>query len=443
MNELNSPYFAAQNNQESETNRFRELRRFLHNRLIDGMEEEGIHLLKDPQLLEQRLEELLADIRPKLNPSLKLHEKARLRQQIMQELTGMGPISGLMTEAGITDILINGPDEIWIDKHGRLTRTDLRFDNDSHLRRFLDRIIGAQGRQLDARQPMVDARLPDGSRLHAIIPPLCETGPIVSIRRFHSEQLTAAQLVTSGFLNQNMLDFLQLTVSAGINIVIAGSAGAGKTTLLNVISGFIPATERIVTVEETAELQLNHPHVIPLESRHVNSEGYGAVSLSDLVRNALRMRADRIVVGEVRGIEVLDMLQAMNVGHDGSLTTLHANSPKDVISRMETLALMGERGFSRDAIRQMIAASVQLIVQVMRFRDGSRRIVSICELVRHDDNNEIRELFTFRHATANEHDDIKGEHVASGQRTELATKVEAKGYTSEQFNTLLQVETSC
>tara|TARA_R110001583_G_scaffold178643_1_gene334623 strand:+ start:378 stop:1709 length:1332 start_codon:yes stop_codon:yes gene_type:complete len=443
MNELNSPYFAAQNNQESETNRFRELRRFLHNRLIDGMEEEGIHLLKDPQLLEQRLEELLADIRPKLNPSLKLHEKSRLRQQIMQELTGMGPISGLMTEAGITDILINGPDEIWIDKHGRLTRTDLRFDNDSHLRRFLDRIIGAQGRQLDARQPMVDARLPDGSRLHAIIPPLCETGPIVSIRRFHSEQLTAAQLVTSGFLNQNMLDFLQLTVSAGINIVIAGSAGAGKTTLLNVISGFIPATERIVTVEETAELQLNHPHVIPLESRHVNSEGYGAVSLSDLVRNALRMRADRIVVGEVRGIEVLDMLQAMNVGHDGSLTTLHANSPKDVISRMETLALMGERGFSRDAIRQMIAASVQLIVQVMRFRDGSRRIVSICELVRHDDNNEIRELFTFRHATANEHDDIKGEHVASGQRTELATKVEAKGYTSEQFNTLLQVETSC
>ena len=328
MNESNTPYFAAQSNQEIETSRFRELRRFLHNRLIDGMEEEGIHLLKDPQLLEQRLEELIADIKPKLNPSLKLHEIIRLRQQIMQELTGMGPISGLMTEDGITDILINGPDEIWVDKHGRLTRTELRFDNDSHLRRFLDRIIGTQGRQLDARQPMVDARLPDGSRLHAIIPPLCESGPIVSIRRFHSEKLTAPQLVSSGFLNQNMMDFLQLAVSAGINIVIAGSAGAGKTTLLNVISSFIPATERIVTVEETAELQLNHPHVIPLESRHVNSEGYGAVTLSDLVRNALRMRADRIVVGEVRGIEVLDMLQAMNVGHDGSLTTLHANSPK-------------------------------------------------------------------------------------------------------------------
>lgn len=443
MNESNTPYFAAQSNQEIETSRFRELRRFLHNRLIDGMEEEGIHLLKDPQLLEQRLEELIADIKPKLNPSLKLHEKIRLRQQIMQELTGMGPISGLMTEEGITDILINGPDEIWVDKHGRLIRTDLRFDNDSHLRRFLDRIIGTQGRQLDARQPMVDARLPDGSRLHAIIPPLCESGPIVSIRRFHSEKLTAPQLVSSGFLNQNMLDFLQLAVSAGINIVIAGSAGAGKTTLLNVISSFIPATERIVTVEETAELQLNHPHVIPLESRHVNSEGYGAVSLSDLVRNALRMRADRIVVGEVRGIEVLDMLQAMNVGHDGSLTTLHANSPKDVISRMETLALMGDSGFSRDAIRQMIAASVQLIVQVMRFRDGSRRIVSICELVRHDDNNEIRELFTFRHAKISEQDEISGQHVTVGQRTELATKVESKGYTSEQFNSLLQVELSC
>ncbi|MEP4889544.1 MAG: CpaF family protein [Aliiglaciecola sp.] len=443
MSELTIPFFEVRNNQKLETGRFRELRRFLHNRLIDGMEEEGIHLLKDPQVLEQRLEDLLVDISPKLTPSLKVHEKTHLRQQIIQELSGLGPISGLMTEEGITDILINGPDEIWVDKHGRLTRTDLQFDNDSHLRRFLDRIIGAQGRQLDARQPMVDARLPDGSRLHAIIPPLCESGPIVSIRRFHSEKLTAKQLVSSGFLNQNMLDFLQLAVSAGINIVIAGSAGAGKTTLLNVISGFIPATERIVTVEETAELDLNHPHVIPLESRHVNSEGYGAVSLSDLVRNALRMRADRIVVGEVRGIEVLDMLQAMNVGHDGSLTTLHANGPKDVISRMETLALMGDSGFSRDAIRQMIAASVQLIVQVMRFRDGSRRIVSICELVRHDDHNEIRELFTFRHHKSFQQDTIKGQHISTGQHTELASKVEAKGYTSEQFNRLLQVESPC
>jgi pilus assembly protein CpaF len=272
---------------------------------------------------------------------------------------------------------------------------------------------------------------------------LCETGPIVSIRRFHSEKLTADQLVDKGFLSQTMLDFLELSVASGINIVIAGSAGAGKTTLLNVISGFIPVSERIVTVEETAELQLNHPHVIPLESRHVNSEGFGAVTLSDLVRNALRMRADRIVVGEVRGIEVLDMLQAMNVGHDGSLTTLHANSPKDVISRMETLALMGERGFSRDAIRQMIAASVQLIVQVMRFRDGSRRIVSISELVRHDDKNEIRELFTFRHDNDSALDTISGRHISLGQQTELAAKVEAKGYTGDLFDALLTADYLC
>lgn len=427
-------------NQNAETERFRELRRFLHNRLIDDMEEDGIHLLKNPQLLEERLDKLSAEICPKLNPPLKAAEKKRLHQQITQELTGMGPVSGLMREPGITDILINGAQDIWVDRNGSLTRTDLQFDNESHLRRFLDRIIGAQGRQLDARQPMVDARLPDGSRLHAIIPPLCEKGPIVSIRRFHTEKLSAAELVSSGFMNQAMLDFLQFSVAAGINIVIAGSAGAGKTTLLNVISSFIPVSERIVTVEETAELQLEHPHVIPLESRHVNSEGYGAVTLSDLVRNALRMRADRIVVGEVRGIEVLDMLQAMNVGHDGSLTTLHANSPKDVISRMETLALMGDRGFSKDAIRQMIAASVQLIVQVIRFRDGSRRIVSISELVRCEDHNEIRELFTFRHEIDGEEDKICGQHVTCTLDTELASKVESKGYTREQFNALLRAE---
>ncbi|MBA6289260.1 CpaF family protein [Colwellia sp. MB3u-4] len=439
----NFSYTEPSYSQARDTGRLRELRHFLHNRLIDAMEEEGIHLLKDPQLLEQKLNELIADIRPKLNPALSSDEKNLIRQQIMQELTGMGPISDLMNETDITDILINGPDEIWVDKNGRLTRTNLQFDNERHLRLFLDRILGVQGRQLDARQPMVDARLPDGSRLHAIIPPLCEIGPIVSIRRFHSEKLTAGQLVNKGFLNQKMMDFLQLSVAAGINIVIAGSASAGKTTLLNVISGFIPSSERIVTVEETAELQLNHPHVIPLESRHVNSEGYGAVTLSDLVRNALRMRADRIVVGEVRGIEVLDMLQAMNVGHDGSLTTLHANSPKDVISRMETLALMGDSGFSRGAIQQMIAASIQLIVQVMRFRDGSRRIVSISELVRHDDSNEIRELFTFRHDSNNTLDTISGKHISLGKPTELANKVAAKGYTSKQFNDLLQAESLC
>jgi len=421
-----------------ESERFRELRRFLHNRLIDGIEEQNIHLLKDTQQVEQRLNQLIEEIRPQLKPSLSNTERQALCVEIMQELTGLGPISGLMKAPGVTDILINGPDEIWVDRQGRLTKTDLSFDNESHLRRFLDRILSSQGRQLDARQPMVDSRLPDGSRLHAIIPPLCESGPIVSIRRFHTEDLSTSQLISSGFLNQSMMDFLQLAVKSGINIVIAGSAGAGKTTLLNAISSFIPETERIVTVEETAELQLNHPHVISLESRHINSEGNGAINLSDLVRNALRMRADRIVVGEVRGIEVLDMLQAMNVGHDGSLTTLHANSPHDVISRMETLALMGSEGFSKQAIKQMIRASLQLIIQVMRFQDGSRRVVSISELISKDECDEIRELFYFKHEQDSQPEDIKGSHHATGNQTELANKVSVKGYAVESFNCLLR-----
>ena len=420
--------------------RFRELRHFLHNRLIDGIEEQNIHLLKDIKLVERRLALLIEEMRPRLTPSLTDNELKALTLQIMHELTGLGPISGLMEEPGVTDILINGPHEIWVDRNGSLTKTDLRFDNESHLRRFLDRILSSQGRQLDARQPMVDSRLSDGSRLHAIIPPLCESGPIVSIRRFHTEDLSCKQLVDKGFLSQAMMDFLALAVSTGINIVIAGSAGAGKTTLLNAISGFIPVTERIVTVEETAELQLKHPHVISLESRHVNSEGNGAINLSDLVRNALRMRADRIVVGEVRGVEVLDMLQAMNVGHDGSLTTLHANSPNDVISRMETLALMGHEGFSATAIQQMIRASLQLIIQVMRFQDGSRRVVSICEFVRGENKDEVRELFRFNHTSTSQPSAIDGMHSATGNSTELAKKVAFKGYSSEQFNQLLQVE---
>ncbi|WP_025563341.1 CpaF family protein [Psychromonas sp. SP041] len=420
--------------------RFRELRHFLHNRLIDGIEEQNIHLLKDINQVERRLNLLLDEMHPRLNPKLSVNEQKNLTLQIMHELTGLGPISGLMEEPGVTDILINGPHEIWVDRNGRLTKTNLRFDNESHLKRFLDRILSTQGRQLDARQPMVDSRLPDGSRLHAVIPPLCESGPIVSIRRFHTEDLSTQQLIDKGFLSQAMMDFLALAVSTGINIVIAGSAGAGKTTLLNAISGFIPETERIVTVEETAELQLKHPHVISLESRHTNSEGNGAISLSDLVRNALRMRADRIVVGEVRGVEVLDMLQAMNVGHDGSLTTLHANSPNDVISRMETLALMGNEGFSTVAIQQMIRSSLQLIIQVMRFQDGSRRVVSICEFIQNDDKEQIRELFHFKHADNSHPECIEGSHNATGNDSELGTKVAFKGYTSEQFNRLLKVE---
>ena len=418
----------------------RQLRQTLHNRLIDNLEDDSVQSLGNDRELTARLEGLMDELVLSERTKLTATERKRLAREVIEELKGMGPIAELMLDASITDILINGPSEIWIDKQGALSKTPLSFDDDAHLRRFLERIVGAQGRQLDARQPMVDARLPDGSRLHAVIPPLCALGPVVSIRRFHNERVDSSMLIQSGFISVEMLRFLEIAVTAGINIVIAGSAGSGKTSLLNVISGFIPATEREVTVEETAELRLKHPHVIPLEARNVNSEGAGAVSLRDLVRTALRMRADRIIVGEVRGEEVLDMLQAMNVGHDGSLTTLHANSPQDVISRLETLAQMGESAICRESIEQMITSSVQLIVQVMRFRDGSRRVVSISELATTQARYEVRELFHFKSAGVDAEQRIQGSHAANGNASFLTEQVEAKGFDAQTFARLAHGE---
>jgi pilus assembly protein CpaF len=324
----------------------------------------------------------------------------------------MGPLAPLMADPEITDILVNGSQEVWIDRHGKLTRTDIRFDDESHLRRLLDRIVDAHGRTLDSRTPMVDVRLSDGSRVHAVIPPLCAKGTIVSIRRFRIEALTADQLVASGFLNQPMLELLAAFVRCGVNIVVAGGAGAGKTTLVNLLAQFIPANERIVTVEETSELRLQHDHVIPLECRTENAEKTGGVNLRDLVRTALRMRADRIIVGEVRGSEVLDMLQAMNIGHDGSLTTVHANSPRDVLRRLESLALMGDDGITRDSIREMIGSAVSVIVQLCRFSDGSRRVISISEVVEEDGALRVQELFGYRPTQSGE-SASQGKHFAT------------------------------
>lgn len=416
--------------------KLRHLRQDLHNRLIDILDEDSILSLGDESVLSARLDDLLEGLISSRYIRLNTTERKRLVREVVEEFKGMGPIAPLMLDNSITDILINGPGEIWVDRQGTLSRTDLRFDDEPHLRRFLERIVGAQGRQLDARQPMVDARLPDGSRLHAVIPPLCALGPVVSIRRFHHEHVDAAMLVESGFISLEMLQFLEIAVAAGINIVISGSAGSGKTSLLNVISGYIPKTERIVTVEETAELHLQHPHVIPLEARSVNSEGAGAVTLRDLLRNALRMRADRIIVGEVRGAEVLDMLQAMNVGHDGSLTTLHANSPRDVISRLETLAQMSETVVCRETIEQMITSSVQLIVQVMRYREGSRRVVSISELACTQGRYDVRELFTFKTNGMMKNQSIVGRHQSNGNDSFLTEQIAYKGFDAESYSRL-------
>ncbi|NHN37225.1 CpaF family protein [Pseudomaricurvus alcaniphilus] len=423
---------------DCDTDYIKQLRSYLHNRIIDSMEDESVELLKDRAFVRRRLEEIISGLESNRRANLSNKQIEQLKNDVYEELNGLGPISQLMIDPAVTDILINGAEEIWVERNGSLTRTELYFDDEDHLRRFLDRIVSMQGRHLDARQPTIDTRLEDGSRLHAVIPPLCAKGIVVSIRRFHSERMTATNLVDSGFISDDMLRFLQIAINAGINTVIAGSAGAGKTSLLNAISGFIPTGERIVTVEETAELKLQHPHVIPLEARPANSDGNGNISLRDLVRTALRMRADRIIVGEVRGEEVLEMLQAMNIGHDGSLTTVHANSPHDVLSRLETLALMGDNGLNLTVVRQMIAASVQLIVQVMRFRDGSRRVVSISELLPGDDNYSVRELFHFENQGQSDEGVIRGQHVANGNQSVLAEILQSKGFAVAAFNELLQ-----
>jgi pilus assembly protein CpaF len=414
----------------------RRLKQLLHNSLIDDMENDDSLHLKQPAQLKTQLHELIETLPGQQQQPMNTADKSLLIQQVMEELHGLGPISELMLDNGVTDILINGPFSIWVERHGVLQQTPHTFDSESHLRRFLERIVSAQGRQLDANNPMVDAMLADGSRLHAVIPPLSNIGAVVSIRRFHHETISAETLVNSRFISEDILQFLEKAVIAGVNIVIAGSAGAGKTSLLNVISGFIPRRERVITIEETAELQLQHPHVIPLESRSTNGEGHGEVSLRALVKTALRMRADRIIVGEVRGGEVFDMLQAMNCGHDGSLTTVHANNPKDVINRLRSLAQMEEASISRDTIDQMINSSIQIIVQVRRFNDGSRRVVSVCEVVQTEQNTQVRPLFEFKHNTEHASNRIVGEHLCCADYCHLSETIAAKGFDVTALNEL-------
>ena len=330
-----------------------------------------------------------------------------------------------MADPQISDILVNGPKDVWIDKNGKLQKSKIEFDDHAHVCRVLDRLVSEAGKHLDIGSPSVDAKLPDGSRLHAIIPPLCAAGPIISIRRFRQDILDFNTLVAQNFLNDAMRTFLIEAVHARMNIVIAGGAGAGKTTLLKILASHIPDDERVIAIEETAEMNIQHPHVKSLETRTVNTEMRGDILLRDLVRNALRMRADRIIVGEVRGEEVMDMLQAMNVGHDGSLTTVHANSASEVLMRLETLALLSSANIPKAAITNMIVAAVDLIIHVARFRDGNRRITSVAELILIDGKPQLRELFRFK-ADPNGTQQITGSHISLEEP--LSKKIKREEY---------------
>jgi pilus assembly protein CpaF len=354
-------------------------------------------------------------------------ERQRLFEQIVAEILGYGPIEPFLADETVTEVMVNGPKNIYIERAGKIVRTTAQFESNDHVMRIIDRIVAPLGRRIDEAQPYVDARLPDGSRVNAVIPPISLVGPTITIRKFFKIPLTVEQIIEKGSISAESVEFLKACVVARLNLIVSGGTGSGKTTLLNILSGFIPEDERIVTIENAAELQLRQEHVVTLESRPPNIEGRGEVSIRDLVINSLRMRPERIIVGECRGAESLDMLQAMNTGHDGSLTTLHANSPRDALSRMETMCLMAGMDLPHRAIREQIASAIDVIVQQERMRDGSRRVISVSEVQGMEgDVITMSEIFTFE-KTGIENGRIIGRLLPTGLRPKFIDRIEAAG----------------
>jgi pilus assembly protein CpaF len=354
-------------------------------------------------------------------------ERVRMLEQITDEIVGLGPLEPLLRDESVTEIMVNGPRQIYIERAGKLEMTSVAFQSDDHVMRVIDRIIAPIGRRIDESSPMVDARLTDGSRVNAIIPPLSLVGPVLTIRKFAVSPLTTDDLVRFGTATPGMFDFLKACVAARLNIFVSGGTGSGKTTLLNVLSSFIPDDERIITIEDAAELQLRQEHVVTLEARPPNIEGRGAIPIRELVRNALRMRPDRIIVGEVRGGEALDMLQAMNTGHDGSMSTGHANTPRDMLHRLETMVLMAGVDLPLRAIREQIAAAVDLIVHTSRLKDGSRKVVAITEVQGMEGDVVVMQDVFVWEQTGFKEGRIEGELKPTGIRPKFVEKFEAKG----------------
>jgi pilus assembly protein CpaF len=377
---------------------------------------------------EAELEVVIRQMLDEEPDPLSQQERENLVREIMNEVLGLGPLEPILADPSVSDILVNSYNQVFVERRGRLEKAKMRFRDDHHLMKIIDKIATAVGRRVDESSPMVDARLADGSRVNAIIPPLALDGPCMSIRKFAVDPLKTDDLIKIGSLTKGAARLLHAVVQSRLNVLISGGTGTGKTTLLNVLSSYIPSHERIVTIEDSAELQLQQDHVVRLETRPPNIEGYGEVTLRDLVRNALRMRPDRIVVGEVRGGEALDMMQAMNTGHDGSLTTIHANSPRDALSRLETMISMAGIELPDKAIRQQIASAIQVVIQLSRLSDGSRRLVSLQEITGMEgDTITMQEIFRYTQMGVDKRGKVIGSFGPTGIRPRCAERIQAHG----------------
>ena len=404
-----------------------ELKANLHRKLLTRLNLEALASADRPRA-EGEIRTLLFDLMSEEGTPLSMAEREQVLSDVIDEVFGLGPLEPLLRDPTISDILVNTHKQVFVERGGVLERASARFQDDRHLMRVIDRIVSAVGRRVDDSSPMVDARLPDGSRVNAIIPPLAIDGPLLSFRRFPAVRLTAVDLVTLRALTKPMLDFLGHCVRARLNCLISGGTGAGKTTLLNVLSAFISERERIATIEDAAELQLRQEHVVRLETRPPNVEGKGAVRQRQLMINALRMRPDRIIVGEVRGEEALDMLQAMNTGHDGSLTTVHANTARDALSRLETMVAMSNMNLPERAVRQQIASAIQVVVQQTRMSDGSRKITGVSEITGMEgDVITMQEIFLFEKVGVTQDGKVIGRFRASGVRPKCCERLRASG----------------
>lgn len=423
------------------TARHQELKFTLHRKLLDKINLDALASI-ETQTLREEVRGALSQLIDSEQTLLSAAERSQIVGEVLDEVFGLGPLETLLQDDSISDILVNGYNQVYIEKRGRLELTAVTFKDNSHLLRIIDKIVSQVGRRIDESSPMVDARLMDGSRVNAIIPPLAVDGPLLSIRRFGTDKLMPADLVEKQSMTDAMLQLIEACVRTRLNIIVSGGTGSGKTTLLNALSAFISPKERVVTIEDAAELQLKQPHVARLETRPPNIEGDGAVRQRELLINALRMRPDRIIVGECRGEEALDMLQAMNTGHDGSMTTVHANSPRDVLTRLEVMVTMGNSNLGLKSIRQQISAALDVIIQISRLSDGTRKIMSITEVGGMEgDTVTLQDLFVFEKRGLSAEGKVLGRFAATGIRPRFHERMLAHGITlpAELFESIVEV----